>query len=202
MADVSEPYSHLKAAIDTGEIIGIVYHGGSQPGAYREIIPLQIVERQVRARCRMSNKAKVFNLDKIEFRSVASGGDEALPTWDASAPPPVAFATVAEIEAAHRAELEAIGWHVVCVTEEDGDSLCLHRWTKNRSRPLKGPTVVLSFTPQVYDIVKTPEGGFARSNPRESARPWALRSPGSTTGTWKIASKAVEALLREAETFL
>lgn len=202
MANAAQVYLLLKDAIGTGEVVGIVYNGGSQPGAYREIIPLQIVERQVRAKCRMSNKAKVFNLDKIEIRGMPPAQGEAVATWDIQAPPAVDLATIAEIEAAHRDALEAVGWHVVCVTDEDGQRLCLHRWTKDRSRPLKHPAVHLRFSPMTYDFEACDVGGYRRTNRRPNARPWGVGAGASPVGgPWKFPAKAIEAFLRAAAAF-
>ncbi len=202
MSGEGEVYQRLKAALGTGEVIGIVYHGGSQPGAYREIVPVKLDRHQVRARCRMSNAAKVFNLDKVEIRGGPPAVEDGLKAWDVHAPVPVELLTIAEVEAAHRAALETIGWHVACVTNEDGDSLRLHRWTKDRSRPLKHPTVALCFSPTTYDLVATPAGGFARENLRANVKPWMVRGrPGTSAGPWKFASKALEAFLREAASY-
>ena len=76
----------LQRAIGTGELIGIVYHGGSQPGAFREIAPLQIDADKVRARCYSSNAVKVFSLSKIELRGAVPTQDDVQHVWNDSAP--------------------------------------------------------------------------------------------------------------------
>lgn len=42
--------ARLMAAASAGEIISLVYHRGSQPGTVREIAPVAITEKEVRAR--------------------------------------------------------------------------------------------------------------------------------------------------------
>ncbi|MCD1631376.1 WYL domain-containing protein [Marinobacter shengliensis] len=55
----------LEEAIETGEVLTIVYNGGSQPGATRKISPIKIEGAKVRARCFSTNAVKLFNLEKV-----------------------------------------------------------------------------------------------------------------------------------------
>jgi hypothetical protein len=48
----------LQEAIETGEIITIIYKGGSKTGAKRDISPISIKNGKVRARCHSSNAVK------------------------------------------------------------------------------------------------------------------------------------------------
>ena len=57
----------LEEAIGTGELITIIYHGGSEPGSRRMISPIKVDDKIVRARCLTSNKVKGFSIDKIEL---------------------------------------------------------------------------------------------------------------------------------------
>lgn len=59
----------LEDAIGTGELVNIIYHGGSEPGTARMILPIKIEGDKVRARCYISNKVKAFTIEKIEFAS-------------------------------------------------------------------------------------------------------------------------------------
>ena len=57
----------LSEAIGTGEILTIIYNGGSQPGAQRQISPIKISGPIVVARCLSSDEIKKFSIPKIEI---------------------------------------------------------------------------------------------------------------------------------------
>ena len=57
----------LIEAIETGEIIPIKYHGGSQPGTIRQISPVSVDGDKVKARCLASSRVKMFKLSKMEL---------------------------------------------------------------------------------------------------------------------------------------
>jgi predicted DNA-binding transcriptional regulator YafY len=57
----------LKEAIETGEVLKVRYHGGSQPGALREIAPISVNGDKVRARCYSSDAVKTFVIGKVEI---------------------------------------------------------------------------------------------------------------------------------------
>ena len=57
----------LKESIETGETLRIIYHGGSQPGTVREIVPQSIKGEKLRAFCIGSGASKTFIISKIEI---------------------------------------------------------------------------------------------------------------------------------------
>jgi len=57
----------LETAIKTGNTIKVIYHSGNQCGTAREIIPLEINEGYVNARCIKTNKEKTYSISKIEL---------------------------------------------------------------------------------------------------------------------------------------
>jgi len=59
----------LQDAIGTGEVIKIRYHGGSQPGAVREIVPRKIDGEYLKAICLNNEELRAFRIDKIEIAS-------------------------------------------------------------------------------------------------------------------------------------
>lgn len=59
----------LTEASETGEIITIVYRGGSQPGTKREISPIKVSKTKVQARCLATEEIRTFNLSKLEIVS-------------------------------------------------------------------------------------------------------------------------------------
>ena len=59
--------NRIQKAIDGSERIKIIYHGGSRPGAMREIIPHSIIGPKLLAHCLASGLEKTFFLNKIEI---------------------------------------------------------------------------------------------------------------------------------------
>ncbi|MCW3171402.1 hypothetical protein [Shewanella subflava] len=59
----------LRDFVSTGEILTIIYHGGTNPGGKREVFPVQILpgEEKLKARCIDSGDTKVFMIDKISI---------------------------------------------------------------------------------------------------------------------------------------
>ena len=58
----------VSGAMSRKESIGIIYHGGSNPGSYREILPLKItLKGKLQAKCLASNAVKLFVFDSIEI---------------------------------------------------------------------------------------------------------------------------------------
>ncbi len=62
----------LKKSLGTGEILNIIYHGGTEPGTTRRILPIQIKGDILCARCLSTLRVKSYSLDKIEL----ANGDE------------------------------------------------------------------------------------------------------------------------------
>jgi hypothetical protein len=121
----------LQQAIGTGELIGIVYHGGSRPGAFREIAPLQIDADKVRARCYTSNAVKVFSLGKIELRGAVPTQDDFQHAWRDSALEQPPYTTIAEIHEFCRALVTELGYKAEVETYQDGQRICLRTSLKN-----------------------------------------------------------------------
>jgi len=66
----------LREAAETGEIVTVIYHGGSQPGTKRRLAPITVTAREIRARDIPTGEVKNFLLSKIEsrFRRSSRGG--------------------------------------------------------------------------------------------------------------------------------
>jgi hypothetical protein len=198
-SDVAEVRARLKQALETGEVIGILYHGGSQPGAYRQITPIQVGDNQVRARCYMSNAVKMFALDKIELRDAASPTTSDLSSiWSPHAKAAIpALSSVTEVAAHYRSSLEAQGWHIEYECNDEGEYLCLYAHLKN-GRLRKHPTVSLGYETMGYDLVVTPDGGTERANFRPRTRPWSVTAKGGKSGTWSHIEGAIRCFLEAA----
>lgn len=157
----------LEEAIRTGEVVPIVYHGGSQPGSIREISPISVSSSSVQARDLATGIPKTFRLAKIEL---AASGLEAA-TYEAPSLPVVEEgATVREAFQNRTIALGALGWHV----ELSSESVSLHRYFKN-GKPRKTPDISLSYQPtQEYE--EWTEVGEYEIRARASTRPWRLES--------------------------
>lgn len=59
----------LTLSATAGEILTIVYHGGSQPGTKRQIVPIEIRRDALSAMDLSTNKRKQFSINKIEIIS-------------------------------------------------------------------------------------------------------------------------------------
>jgi hypothetical protein len=101
----------IREAIGTGELINIIYHGGSEPGTARMILPIKIEGDKVRAKCYTSNKVKSFSLEKIEF-----AGDEITDYTGAHREPE----TLEEAIAPFLDELKGAGWEIELTSDSAG----------------------------------------------------------------------------------
>ena len=155
----------LHQAIDNGEEINIVYHGGSQPGASRSIIPITIAGDKLRARCLMSNTTKLFVVSKIEIADTTS--IQSTQDWKKG----VVFhefATIEEMYNAMKDTLEGFGWHV----EADEHYISLHRYFKN-GKVRAGRDVSISYEEHTTETYIDEKG-----NPyhliKDRDRPWSV----------------------------
>ncbi|WP_342807810.1 hypothetical protein [Alteromonas sp. M12] len=143
--DVSE---NIKGAIECDEVLTIKYNGGSKPGSVRQVLPLQILEDgKVRAKCLVTNRAKVFLIDKIEIVDHELRNSEQ--SWENTK---VKFySNIEEVYFEFKNKLEALGWHVVYENElENGNALHVYDRFKNGNLK-KSPAGTLSFSEYVIE---------------------------------------------------
>jgi len=176
----------LKDAIATGEIIKIVYNGGSQPGACREIAPITITGDKVRARCYASGAVKVFSIPKIELIT----SNEKTPTWQPGKQNEIIYNSLNELYNQTRAQLESAGWHVAF----ENDRLSLHDHFKN-GKVKKTPVISIGFYEFVADSPETYEESL---NPtyHKSTRPWHVSAKSFETRAYASLDHAAETFLR------
>ena len=100
----------ISEAISTGEIITIVYEGGSQPGTKRQISPISISNSMVRAICLNSNEMKLFCLSKIQIVSNA----DSFKSYNPNSQKPAADepCNLSEILSKHINEFKALKFHL------------------------------------------------------------------------------------------
>ncbi|MBN9602670.1 MAG: hypothetical protein J0G33_07045 [Afipia felis] len=178
----------FSAAIGTGEILRIVYDGGSSPGSVRDILALAILpDGKVRAKCLTTGQAKTFILEKMRLR------ENAEETYVPGALKLPHYASLSDVFADMSPGIKALGWHIQLEDGDDG-SQCLsaHRVTKKTGKPLKGSFASLTYSRIQWDSIVTPDGRFERANVRPSVRPYAVRSKfANSTPTFKELDNAV-----------
>ena len=119
-----ELISKLNEAIDTGEILSVVYHGGSQPGSVRQLSPIKVTSREVRAREVSSHAVKNFLVAKMELAGSTLSAKQYDPNAQSINTEP---ASVREAFQGQIEKLKELGWHV----ELENDAISLHRYFKN-----------------------------------------------------------------------
>lgn len=182
----------LRQAIVAGEVLKIVYEGGSQPGATREIAPMSIHGDKVQAHCYTSNAIKQFRIEKIK---ILDGNVQAgVPTWQPGQATVERYESLSSLLASTRATLVRLGWHI----ENTEASLSLHRRRKNGT-PLKGYDVWLLYEEYAYDSVLGLDGEIHKENVRKRQRPWTVRGKDQETKSFGALDKAAELFLELAK---
>jgi len=170
--DIAE---QLREAMETGEVLEIVYHGGSKPGSKRRISPRSLSEdgTRLRAYCIESEALKTFATAKIQI-----GGE--------CAPQPtevILEQALAGVTSFQEALEPFVEWFEICGWYIDpyADAMTLHRYFKN-GNPHKAHDVVICYVEE------------------NSHRPWHVNSiyP-NTAKTFSRLDKAVLAFLALAE---
>ena len=183
--------NRLQEAQERGEVLRIKYHGGTQPGAVREIYPVRIMGERIIARCLASNAEKTFIVEKIELCE----SEELSYQLGAHSlgPDEVGYESYAEFCDLHKTELAELGWHV----NIEPDCISLHRFFKN-GKPRKSSDVSLAYEEYTYDTVIDLGGATHTENARKSLRPWSVRAKNMNTRVFKYLSKATAAFLEQA----
>jgi hypothetical protein len=162
----------LNEAAKAGEVITVVYHGGSQPGTKRLLRPIKATLRELRARDIATDEVKTFLVSKIEIVPDNHPAKEYIAGFVARPK----FKDLLEALGSKVKELETIGWYV----NLSESSISVHRYLKN-GKPRKGGDA---------GILKYEEG---------SNRPWYVFGPDlATARTFSHLEKAVELFLEQA----
>lgn len=182
----------LRQAIESGEVLKVIYHGGSQPGSLRKITPISIKNGKVSARCYTSNAVKSFALEKI----VVVEGEAQPPAaeYQPGLVKPEQYASVSELLEKQKDILVQLGWHI----EYDKNYLSLHRKSKT-GKPLKGSDVSLNYEEYTYDLVAGLDGEVHEENERKRQRPWTVRGKNQDTKTYSHLDKAAEVFIKWAK---
>lgn len=182
---------HLQAAKENGELVAIIYHGGSHPGEARRIYPVKVTETDVWGREENGTRAKCFKLEKIEI----AGADAVIHDFSTERPSSEPE-TLAQALLPHLAEIDASSY----VIEHADECVSVYRQIKNGNRR-KHPFLSLRYTaPIPSQIVMTLKIGAPmqiESHLKGTERPWCVRSD---RGTWSF-KKPAAAVIRFMDEF-
>lgn len=182
----------LREAIESGEVLKVIYHGGSQPGSLREITPISIKNGKVSALCFASSAVKSFAIEKIV---IVEG--ETQPTaaeWQPGIVKLEQYDSIPEFFENQKDLLMQLGWHI----EHDDNYLSIHRRFKT-GNPLKGSDVSLHYEEYTYDLVMDVDGELHEENMRKRQRPWTVRGKNQDTKTYSHIDKAAEVFMEWAK---
>jgi len=182
----------LAQACHTGEVIRIIYHGGSQPGSVREITAIKVSDSDVQARDLAVGAVRTFKLAKIELARHSTGA----PVYDPNKQSVVELSgTIQDLLSGDLPKLESMGWHV----RLSDNAIAVHRFFKN-GKPRKTPDVELSYHEYTVDMVVDLDGTI-REESRKSRRPYRLTSRNFVSAkTFNKTTSAVLAFIQEATT--
>ncbi len=182
----------LAEACDNGEVVRIIYNGGSQPGTVRSISIIAVSELEVRARDLAAGAVKTFKLEKTELAEASTS----TPEYNPANPPSIELSgSIRDVLAAEVKDLQSLGWHV----EVAEQTISLHRFFKN-GKPRRTPDIVLSYNEYTVDVFVDLDGAL-KEGARKSSRPYRLDSRNfATAKTFVKMSSAVACFLAEAKT--
>jgi len=155
----------VKTLLTIGRELEIIYHGGSQPGSLRRVVPVAFDEKYLRARdVTGGQRVKQFLLDRVEIPSQDSSAVNYEPELRRELPEP---ASVQEAVLPYMTALEEQGWHV----HLDDSEVELYSCLKNGNLR-KTPTISLSFEPEIHEYYWDEGKDEEVMDTRPSKRPW------------------------------
>lgn len=165
----------LQQAISNGEVVTIIYNGGSRPGQPRSLIPLSLTNEDLVAREPAARITKSFKLQKIASASLSNGEALDNPNAIPIAPPQApSFSTLAEYSAYLSSDFRAAGWNVI----EGENYLAVGTYFKT-GKPKKTPSVSIQFIDRSIEELLDWETGEISTQSRELTgreRPWRVSS--------------------------
>lgn len=164
----------LEDAISSGEVVSVKYMAGSQPGVVRDISPISIDGDNVRARCLVSNSAKVFKISKMFLSDgVADYKQES----------DIEPLSLADGLSKYENELVDLGW----VLKVDDEGAGVYRCFKN-GKLRKTPDISIQY--HKHRVELDFESGLM-VEVGLSDRPWYVTRYKSNASSFKILSKAI-----------
>lgn len=176
----------LKDAARAGEVVAIIYHGGSQPGTLRQIAPISVSGNIVWARSFPQNVVKSFSVSKIAFPDDA---DPPSDKYDPDFKPALRYKTLSEFFA-HIRVVFAMGgmssWHVAYEKDPDSPNERVGVFAKLKNGNIrKHPTWALHFETNRFD-----DAGIV-----ERKRKWLVIERNRNMKSFTTLDKAAEAFL-------
>jgi len=186
----------LQSAINNGEILTIRYHGGRQPGASREIAPIQITGNKVRAHCYASNAVKLFNIEKIEVLDNQLSNQN---KWISEKPNIHHYENLHDVFAKTKKTVEELGYYPKLAD----NCYSLHHFFKN-GKPRKSSVISIDFEEYdyEYDFDFESDSEYLEEiviGKIKRQKPWVVRSKGKTTRTFSNLDKAVVFFIEQAK---
>ena len=153
--------------IDKNQKISIRYYGGSTPnGNVREIMPLRVDGDKLVARCIISNKQKLFFLDKMTLQQ--DDKPEGLPDI-------FVHNSIESFLVDLKDDLEEMGWFV----DYDRESIRLHGFLKNGKARKKHEVSIKYGEYKEVDCINVRDDGSLELGTRiiSKHKPWRVSTP-------------------------
>ncbi len=188
----------IDQAIASGELVNIVYNGGSAPGSLRTIIALSVSSDHLTARDPASGIVKLFKLEKIVSACLSDG--VFVKIENASLAPssqvPI-YKTLAEYAAEFSPILKEKSWNIILKE----NYFAIGAYFKN-GKPKKKPSVSIQYFDPTLETVYDLESNDFVTRKRELTgreRPWRVDSWRQPQGySYSKLHKAIEVFLQEA----
>ncbi|WP_412522088.1 hypothetical protein [Shewanella algae] len=178
----------IRGSLRSGEVLSILYNGGSRPGTVREIVPLQMLpgDEKVKARCLLSGVTKVFAVDKISVIDA----DGVIVAGGAFVPSKV-YENIIQLRDDVIVLLGDRPFHV----NASEDRISVHKVWKN-GNPQKGSVLAMEFCESTFDEVGfTDDGDWSfELIERPRTRPWSVWG-GDSSNSFKYFDKAAHYFL-------
>jgi len=184
----------IEKAINSKERLMVVYLGGSQPGAVREIAPLSQKNGKIRARCYMSNAIKTFLAEKMQIMDSDGALTETTYKQEEILPQ---FNSYNEVYDFLKQRLADLGWYI----NVKKDSLSLHLKFKN-GNPLKRSEVSIYFDEYTTDcyVDWDSNGDFSPEiEERKKTNPYMFSAKDQQTCGFKTLEKSALKFIKFAE---
>jgi plasmid stability protein len=176
----------IEDAIKRNLVLKVAYHGGSQPGAVREILPLSIKDEKVRAMCHTSNAVKVFFINKLVL---IDGESTNMHKWSENPEPK--YKSIPDLLGKINQNLLDLGWYVSYEKDDESENVHLHRRFKN-GVPLKSSDVSLRYFKYMYQPNHNIETGNFDEIKTINKRPWSAIGKNHSGKAFKNLDKAAE----------
>ncbi len=182
----------LRASIRTGEIVTIIYHGGSNPGASREIFPIGITpgDEKLRARCIADGVTKVFKIDKISIVDSDGVIDIARDISQSKL-----YTSLKELYLDILPQFDKVLFHV----ELSDNELSVHKKWKN-GKYQKGIVISIAYISEYTSLEFNYDSGSFNDVVKKHYRPWCIFGKNVSPNSFKDFNKAAYYFIEKIKT--